>query len=283
MSKLHADQTPEGWDKTTNKYAGKFAKNGFTGKYANDALDLTMGKEITRPNVRVLDVACGAGALSLNALDRVKQSENSLVIATDFSLNMVECVREVIKEEQLTGIEANVMDGQNMTNIVNDSIDYAYSIFGAIFFPDKKKGFSEFYRVLKPNGQVAISSWCYDSAICQIFIHGLEHFGIDVEKSPLKETGLSLADRDAFKAQLEQAGFADVHIHRVVHEMVIPNATDLVAMFQSNPAYESIIAALPPHSTSKSEFDATITQHILDVFPSLVLPSPSFIGVGTKK
>jgi len=278
---LNADQTPEGWDRTTTKYAGKFSKNGFTAQYAKDALNFTMGTlEITEPSIKILDVACGTGALSLNALDRIKNSTNSLVLATDFSPNMIECVNETIKQENLTNIETKLMDGQNMVDIQDNSIDYAYSIFGAIFFPDRNKGFKEFHRVLKPNGKVAIAGWCYDSAVLKIFIDALAHYGVDVETTPIKKTALSLADKDQFKAELENAGFRDVVIHRVVHDMVVPSAKDVVVTFHDNPVYESIITLIPQGKAE--EFDQLMINYINTTYPDLKLTSPSFIGIGTK-
>ena len=37
--------------------------------------------------------------------------------------------------------------------------DDAFSLFGLMFFPDRKQGFAEIYRALKPGGSIAITSW----------------------------------------------------------------------------------------------------------------------------
>jgi len=65
------------------------------------------------------------------------------VLATDFSEQMIEYMNNVIKKESYENIEAKVMDGQNMYGVQDNTFDYAYSIFGLIYFPDRLKGFKE--------------------------------------------------------------------------------------------------------------------------------------------
>jgi len=66
------DQTPDGWGKC-NRVRATFSKNVYTAQYANDCMDLTMGtKDLTDPDIKIIDIASGTGALSFVALDRSK-------------------------------------------------------------------------------------------------------------------------------------------------------------------------------------------------------------------
>jgi len=129
---------PEGWDIGAAEYNGNLAP--LFRVYAADALALA---GVTR-GTRVLDVASGPGTLALEAARLGAE-----VVATDFSPGMIAQLRGRIAEAGLTNITAEVMDGQSLT-LPDASFDAAFSMFGLIFFPDRRAGFRELRRVLRP-------------------------------------------------------------------------------------------------------------------------------------
>lgn len=138
---------PEGWDIGAAEYNGNFAP--LFRVYAADALALTGMKRGTR----VLDVGSGPGTLALEAARLGAE-----VVATDFSPGMIAQLRGRIAEAGLTNITAEVMDGQSLT-LPDASFDAAFSMFGLIFFPDRRAGFRELRRVLRPGGIACVSEW----------------------------------------------------------------------------------------------------------------------------
>ena len=47
----------------------------------------------------------------------------------------------------------------SLAPLAGATFDAAFSLFGLMFFPDRKQGFAEIYRTLKPGGSIAITSW----------------------------------------------------------------------------------------------------------------------------
>jgi len=208
------------------------------------------------------------------------------VLATDFSEQMIEYMNNVIKKESYENIEAKVMDGQNMYGVQDNTFDYAYSIFGLIYFPDRLKGFKEIHRVLKPNGKVAVTAWRPEVSFIRIFTYAFNQFfntnaNNNTHELPLKSTCLSLSDESKFKSEMEKSGFRDVKIHSVTHYMSFPNQQAFLQHWQGNPVYEDIIKFIP--SNRKHEFDNHMLSYLSIHYPDITkLACPCYIGVGTK-
>ncbi|KAN0006434.1 hypothetical protein ACTFIU_003142 [Dictyostelium citrinum] len=284
--------TPEGW----NNIADVFAKyistpSGFTTLFAIDAINLTIPKENKEKQMKILDIACGTGSLTLAANEIFI---NSKFIATDFSPKMIKILNEIVEKKGIDNIETYIMDGQNLISIENDSIDYTFSIFGLIFFPDLVKGMKEMYRVLKPNNQsrTAIASWCSDSFQYVIFQETMDQLLTEQNNgNPTKynQISLSLSNESEFKNYLESVGFVDVKIIRVEHPLEVNEISDLIPLFKNNPFYIDCINEL--HSNElKLKFDSLFIELALSKNPirskennKLQLKTFSFIGIGTKE
>ena len=102
---------------------------------------------------KVLDVACGPGTLSLLIHQDVKE-----IHGIDFSPGMVKCFNRELERRGINNVKTYNMDGQHL-EFSDNTFDWAFSIFGLIFFPDRNKGFREIIRTLKPGGRAAITSW----------------------------------------------------------------------------------------------------------------------------
>jgi len=156
---------------------------------------------------KVLDVACGPGTLSL-----LLHGDAEEVHAIDFSPGMLECFNRELTAQGIDNITTYYMDGQDL-EFGDDEFDWAFSIFGLMFFPDRIKGFREIQRTLKPGGGAAVTSWAplSDSPGMQLM------FGAIQEAFPKKpessgEKVLNLEDPDHFRHEMEQAGFVDVEV-----------------------------------------------------------------------
>lgn len=98
---------------------------------------------------RVLDVACGTGALTLAAA-RIAGPSGS-VVGLDANPEMLAVARR--KPVQIEWQEGMA----EALPFADSSFDAVVSQFGFMFFEDKPKALSEMMRVLKPNGRLAVA------------------------------------------------------------------------------------------------------------------------------
>jgi ubiquinone/menaquinone biosynthesis C-methylase UbiE len=107
------------------------------------------------PGMRVLDVACGRGAVLFPAAQRV--GETGSVVGIDLSPGMVAATSAEIAERGISNATVQVMDGEQLSfpDATFDALTCAFSIF----FMSESAALAEFHRVLRPGGRIAISTW----------------------------------------------------------------------------------------------------------------------------
>jgi ubiquinone/menaquinone biosynthesis C-methylase UbiE len=99
----------------------------------------------------VLDVATGTGAAARAAAELVGPTGS--VIGGDISPNMLEVARRNLSGLPIT---LKVLDGQALP-FSDGSFDAVICQLGLMFFSDPERGLSEFHRVLRNGGRVAVS------------------------------------------------------------------------------------------------------------------------------
>lgn len=204
------EQVPAGWDEAARFYDQHVAS--FTAKFARDAMDLVG----VGPGLRVIDVAAGSGALAMAAAQR-----GATVLATDFSRGMADLLRDKAGELGLDNLTVEVMDGQHLT-VPDASFDRAFSVLGLMFFPDRKKGFSELVRVLAPGGKAAVVAWSKPERmrVLGAFQGALWKALPDLALPLRPPPWLALTDVEAFKKEMLDGGFRHVRAHTVSHVLV---------------------------------------------------------------
>lgn len=101
----------------------------------------------------VLEIACGTGRVTRH-LRKVLPASVRL-FATDISSDMLAIAK---RELNNNGIIFQAEDAQNLS-FADSSFDVVICQFGAMFWPDKKKGFEEIRRVLKAGGKFMFMTW----------------------------------------------------------------------------------------------------------------------------
>lgn len=166
------------------------------------------------PETRVIDVACGPGTTSLLLAPAVRH-----VTCVDFSAKMLNQLRRNAAAAGAANLEIVEADGQALP-FADKSFDLGVSMFGLMFFPDRKKGFAELHRVLVPGGQALVSSWAPidRSPFIQIVFAALQ----PDDAPPQPPRGLSgLEDPAVFEAEMREAGFIDIRIEAVAYGMKV--------------------------------------------------------------
>ncbi len=104
----------------------------------------------------VLDVACGRGAVLFPAAEAV--GTNGFVNGIDLAQGMVEQTSREAASLGLSHVEVQQMDAEHL-EFPDATFDTVLSGFAIFFFPQLDHALREFRRVLKPGGQVAVSTW----------------------------------------------------------------------------------------------------------------------------
>lgn len=171
---------------------------------------------------RVLDVACGTGALTL-AVSALAGPSGS-VVGLDANPDMLAVARAKPAEiEWMEGMAESLPFPDN-------AFDAAVSQFSLMFFADKPKALSEMLRVLKPGGRLAV-------AVCDAVENspGYAAFALLLDRLFGKEVGnafrapFSLGHADRLRQICDEAGLAGAEIVRRNGKVRFASIDDLVS------------------------------------------------------
>lgn len=163
----------------------------------------TTARLVSRAPTRVLEVAAGTGVVT-RALARALPGDVSIV-ASDLSQPMLDQAMTRGTERPVEWRQADAMQ----LPFDDRSFDAVVCQFGAMFFPDKGKAFSEARRVLRPGGVFLFNVW--DSIVENEFADAVtnamaERFPADPPRF-LVRTPYGYFDRDAIRRDLAAGGF----------------------------------------------------------------------------
>lgn len=108
------------------------------------------------PGAVVLDVGCGSGASALPAASIVGPSGR--VIGVDLAERLLDRARAKAEQAGLRNVEFRYgdMEALGFPDGMFDAVISAFSIF---FVPDMVKQVAELWRMVRPGGQLAITTW----------------------------------------------------------------------------------------------------------------------------
>lgn len=155
----------------------------------------------------VLDLGSGAGFDCFLAANKVGSDGN--VIGVDMTPEMIEKAKRNAKEGNYQNVEFRLGDIEHLP-VADNSINIIISNCVINLSPDKKKVFSEAFRVLKPNGRLMISD-----------IVLLERLPDSIRSSIEAYVGCiaGAVEKNNYLAFIKEAGFSDV---KIVAQNTIP-------------------------------------------------------------
>ena len=114
------------------------------------------------PGTKLLDVACGAGQLTLPAARRGIE-----VTGLDLAGNLV---RQAQKQAAAEGLDIRIDEGDAEQLPYEDrSFDVVMSLIGAMFAPRPELVASEMIRICKPGGRIVMGNWTAGGHVGQMF------------------------------------------------------------------------------------------------------------------
>lgn len=226
---------------------------------------------------KVIDVACGPGTMSIMLSGTAAE-----ITAIDFSEGMLDVFRRLVQEQKLQNISIRQMDGQKL-EFADAEFDFAFSMFGLMFFPDRMAGFRELHRVLKPGGRAAVSSWApvSESPLMRLLFGSIR--AAFPERPEPKTNLLSLENPELFKEEMEKAGFHGVAITAFDGAWPVTDAEKFLdSMVKGSAPLEMMKKNLGPELWAEKR--KLIQAYLHENLPPLpaVMHSRAFIGVGTK-
>jgi SAM-dependent methyltransferase len=109
-----------------------------------------------RPGEKVLDVCSGSGGSALPAAERV--GPEGKVIAVDLADRLIALASAKAETNSLENIEFRVADMLDL-GYPDASFDAVVCVFGIFFVPDMSGAVRELWRMVKPGGRLAITTW----------------------------------------------------------------------------------------------------------------------------
>jgi SAM-dependent methyltransferase len=208
--------------------AGAWERERATPDDSNDRDALLLERLAVAPGERVLELACGPGALGRRWAELV--GPEGTVVLSDIAPGMVDVATRLNADAANVSVE--VLDAAAIDR-PEESFDVVVCRMGLMFVPEPDRAFGEIHRVLAPTGRFGATSWA-----------GIEHnpwitcvamaaaaAGVLTGGPPTGPGSIfSLGDPPTVRSLAEGAGFVDV----VVEEQdVLFEAEDVAAHVES--------------------------------------------------
>jgi ubiquinone/menaquinone biosynthesis C-methylase UbiE len=219
----------------------------------------------------VLDIAAGAGALSIPAARMGAE-----VLATDRSPAMLELLHRRLRAEGLTNVQTRVLDGSAL-DVGDRRFDRVCSEYGVMFFLEP--GLAEMRRVMAPGGRAIVITWgdpervpltIYQTALARVLGPGAGPQAIPI-----------VLDPGILGPAMEAAGFTqiDVFAHTDAYPATSPEQV-WTWMRDVSPGYASIVRTLD------ADTQAALREAVLDETRERygdrfeALPMEALVGIG---
>jgi ubiquinone/menaquinone biosynthesis C-methylase UbiE len=200
---------------------------------------------------KILDLGTGPGEPALTIAGRV--GTRGHVVGVDLSENMISIARRVAVEHSVSNAEFRICDCSKL-DFDAGQFDAAVSSFGFQIFTDPDKAAQEAYRVLRPEGRIAVSVWSTGDKVP--FLHAI--VGPMLKHAEPDETGYlptpyELGGPGEMVKFLESAGFKRAHEERHTHSL----------RFEDEERYLQSILKATPIGHSLSEEPPDVQQEVL--------------------
>ena len=190
-----------------------------TSIWASDQID----RANPQPTDHILDVACGTGAVTRLASQRVI---NGRVVGLDFNAGMLGVARSI----PTSGAPIEWIEGSALSlPFADQSFDLVLCQLGLQFFPDRPLALHEMHRVLRPQGRVALSVYSpiERTPAAHAFVLALDgHLG--PEASKIKRAEHLFSSPQEVAGLLAEADFVQVGASTVAKQITFPSVFDYV-------------------------------------------------------
>ncbi len=228
------------------------------------AIDLA--RRIPPGTTRALEVAAGTGRVSRHLLSALPA--DGRLLATDLNDAMLQRAAQLVTDARVTWQAA---DAQALP-LPDGDFDVVACQFGLMFVPDKPLALREMRRVLRKGGRLLLNTWAHlDLNRATKVFQDLVMATFPTDPPLFLQTPFSMHDRDALRALVEEAGFAQVGVETVActgrSESAAALATGLV---RGNPLWGQLVE----RDVDAPTFEAAVTAELARWFGDRPCCSP---------
>ena len=168
------------------------------------AKDLAARVHLLRPS-SVLEIAAGTGAVTRQLAREL--ATDARIVATDLNQAMLDQAGAIGTARPVEWRQADAMQ----LPFPDDTFDVVVCQFGAMFFPDRAKAFSETRRVLRPGGHYIFNVWdrIEENEFADVVTRALEEVFPDDPPRFLARTPHGYHDRSVIGRDVLGGGFGE--------------------------------------------------------------------------
>lgn len=225
-----------------------------------------------QPGERVLDLACGTGAVTRLVVERVGPS--GTVVGADFSPSMLAAARRATAGLPIDWREADAA----ALPFADAAFDLVLCQQGLQFFPDRGAALREMRRVLAPNGRLGLAVWgpleenAGFAALGRVYAR---HFG--QQAADALHLSYMLGEPDLVRGLVAEAGFRAIGVRRETLPVRWPSAEALPRLQAAAGPIGATLTALSAEEWRAlvDDFAAEVADYITE--GELVYPSTSLL------
>ena len=224
-AEVHRRVQRYGWDRAVPSYEALWEP------VLRRCADQAVALATPRPGEHALDIACGAGAVTLPLAEAVGPS--GAVLAVDLSGEMVRRTAERVAERGLDNVTTARMDAERL-DIADQTQDIVTCVLGLMYPADPLAALREMWRVLRPGGRCVAAVWGRRDRCGWREVFPIVDARVASEVCPLF---FALGGDGALTGAMAAAGFTDLHEQRVTETLRWADGTDAcTAMLAGGPA-----------------------------------------------
>jgi ubiquinone/menaquinone biosynthesis C-methylase UbiE len=202
---------------------------------------------------RILETAAGTGIVTRALASSLPESLS--IVATDLNQPMLDYASNQLPSTRVTWRQG---DAQRLP-FLDGEFDAVVCQFGVMFFPDKRRAFSEAYRVLKPGGRFLFNVWdrIEENEFADVVVKSVATLFPNNPPMFLARTPHGHYDTATLEAQLRAVGFGAVMTEIVTRESQAPNGLSVaIGYCQGTPMRTEIEAHDPDRLAEATDVTA---------------------------
>ena len=171
-------------------------------------------------NQRIVDLACGTGAVTKLISQRLRGARNSVIIAIDHSATALKLAMEEFNDARNAAVQFVQSRVELLSDSVKESVDTVFFCNAIHYVPDKDALLADISKALRPGGRLAFNTSFFEGAHLEETLIYYRKWMLKASRSLRREYGMSpsRADKVESRKQLtpqEYQSLVEAHGFRI--------------------------------------------------------------------